>query len=66
MTNDQLTMTNDMATRPVGGKFDKVLEAWRDGKDTAWLELMTTWMEAPTAPRLPETIARLIKHLDEG
>jgi hypothetical protein len=64
MINEQLTKTHGAATRPVSGKFDKVMEAWWDGKDTAWLELMTAWVEAPTAPRLPETIARLIKHLD--
>jgi hypothetical protein len=53
-------------TRPVNGKFDKVLETWQAGKDMAWSELMTAWVEAQAAPRSPETIVRLIKRLDEG
>lgn len=46
------------------GKFEQVLTAWQDGQDVAWAELMTAWVQAPAAPRSPETIARLIKHLD--
>jgi hypothetical protein len=66
MNNEQLTMTNGAATRPVGGNFDKVLGAWRDGKGTTWSELMTAWVEAPAAPRSSETIVKLIKHLGKG
>jgi hypothetical protein len=66
MINEQLTMNNGAALKPVSGKFDKVLEAWQAGKDMAWSELMTAWVEAPAAPRSLETIIRLIKHLDKG
>lgn len=59
-------MTNNAKQTPGKpmGQFDKVLEAWQDGKDVAWSELMAAWVKAPTAPRSPETIEKLIKHLD--
>jgi hypothetical protein len=66
MINEQLTLAAVPEAKPTSGKFDKVLEAWRDGKDTAWSELMTVWVDAPTAPRSLETIVKLIKHLDKG
>ena len=46
------------------GQFDKVLAAWQDGKDVAWSELMAAWVKTPTAPLSPETVTKLIKHLD--
>lgn len=60
-------MTNNAKvtqTKRAAGQFEQVLEAWQAGKDVAWSELMTAWVKAPTAPRSPETIAKLIKHLD--
>ena len=60
-------MTNNAMTKPikpVNGKFDDVLEAWQNDKDTDWSELMTAWMEAPIAQQSPEMIAKLIKHFD--
>ena len=61
-------MTNK--TKPIqskkhtAGKFEALLEAWRDGQNVAWAELMAAWVEAPTAPRTHEIITRLIKRLD--
>ena len=46
------------------GQFDKVLAAWQAGKDVAWSELMAAWVKTPTAPLSPETVTKLIKHLD--
>ena len=45
-------------------KFEKMLDAWRDGDAIAWSELMAAWVEAPAAPRSADTIAKLIKRLD--
>lgn len=59
MTNN--TQTNQ--SKPAG-QFDKVLAAWQAGKDVAWSELMATWVKTPAAPRSPEMIVKLIKHLD--
>ncbi len=50
--------------KPSPGTFDALLEAWRDGKDVLWAELMAAWVKAPTAPRTPEVIIKLIKRLD--
>ena len=57
-------MTNNAMTKPVNGKFDKMLEAWQNDKDTDWSELITAWIEAPIAQQSPEIIVKLIKHLD--
>ena len=61
-------MTNNTKSTPskqqTVSKFEALLEAWRDGDNVAWSELMTAWVEAPTAPRSAETIAKLIKRLD--
>ncbi len=46
------------------GQFDQMLEAWRDGKDVAWSELMAAWVKTPTAPLSSETVNKLIKGLD--
>ena len=60
-------MTND--TQPAHVKkqppttFDLLLEAWRDGRDVVWAELMAAWVKTPTAPRTPETIVKLIRRL---
>lgn len=51
-------------SKPAAGQFDKVLAAWQAGQDVAWSELMATWVKTPAAPRSPETIVKLIKHLD--
>jgi hypothetical protein len=51
-------------SKPAAGQFDKVLAAWQAGKDVAWSELMAAWVKTPAAPRSPETIVKLIKHLD--
>jgi hypothetical protein len=55
-------MVNQSNTK---GQFDKVLAAWQAGKDVTWTELMTAWVKTPTAPLSPETVTKLIKHLDE-
>ncbi|MFN8598295.1 MAG: hypothetical protein U0559_19195 [Anaerolineae bacterium] len=46
------------------GQFDQMLEAWQDGKDVAWSDLMAAWVKTPTAPLSSETVNKLIKHLD--
>jgi hypothetical protein len=61
MTNDTRATSSKKQTRD---QFDTLLEAWRSGGDVAWSELMAAWVETPTAPRSPETIVKLIQHLD--
>ncbi len=61
MQQNSKTRQRSQAAR---GQFDQVLEAWRDGKDVAWSELMAAWVKTPTAPLSSETVNKLIKHLD--